>query len=210
MIKLEKGMTILFQGDSITDAGRMEDPRGIGCGFVAFLWAYVNAFYPELELNFINKGIGGELSEDMLRRWDADVIEPKPDVLVFMAGVNDMWRRYDGANKITTAETFEANMRACLEKTKAAGIDKIVLLEPYLTINTPEVKVWLEEDLCYKQEVVKKLAKEFDAEFVPLQELIDEACKLREPAIWTVEGVHPIWPGCGLIGKNVLKVFGVI
>lgn len=209
MIELKEGMTILFQGDSITDAGRFDDPRGYGCGFVAFLWAYVNAFYPQLKLNFINKGISGELSEDMLKRWDTDVIEQKPDVLVFMAGVNDMWRRYDGADKITTAEQFEDNMRACIEKTKKAGVDKIILLEPYLTINTPEVKVWLEEDLCYKQEAVKKLAEEYGCEFVPLQKIFDEACGYREPAIWTNEGVHPIWPGCGLIGKSVLKVFGL-
>ena len=209
MIKLKKGNTVLFQGDSITDAGRISDPRKIGNGFVAFIWAYLNAKFPELQINLINKGYTGNLSADVLNRWKTDCIDIKPDILVLMVGINDMWRRYDGADKMTTAEEFENNLREMLTQTKNAGINKIILLEPYLTINKPENKIWLEEDLCYKQAVVKKIAKEFSCEFIPLQSIFDEACKIKEPAVWTNEGVHPLWPGCGLIAKHVLKCLGI-
>jgi len=209
MIKLEKGMRVLFQGDSITDAGRdREDLYNLGGGYAVLVAAYLNSKYPELELEFINKGVACECTVDMVKRWDKDTIELKPDVLTFMGGVNDSWRRYDGADTITTAEEYEKNLRTLIEESKKAGIKNIVLMEPYLTMNDEGMKLMLEEDLADKQKVVRKLAKEYNTEFVPLQDIFNEAQTKRLPDFWTQEGVHPKWPGCGLIAQNLLKVFG--
>lgn len=209
MIKLENNMRILFQGDSITDAGRDRgDLYNMGNGYAVIVSSYLSATVPEKKLEFINKGVACECSIDMLKRWKEDTLDIKPDVMIFMAGVNDMWRRYDGADTITTAEQFEDNMRKMLQMAKDSGIDKMILMEPYVTLNEPDRMIWLKEDLCYKQNAVRKLAEEFGAEFIPLQSVFEEACTKREPAFWTLEGVHPKWPGCALIAKNILKVFG--
>lgn len=209
MIELKKDMKILFQGDSITDAGRdREDLYNMGNGYAVIVSSYLSATVPEKNLTFINKGVSCECSIDMLKRWKGDTVDIKPDVMIFMAGINDMWRRYDGADTVTTAEQFETNMREMLKQAKEAGVEKIILMEPYLTMNEPDRQIWLKEDLCYKQAAVKKLAEEFGTEFISLQSAFDEACTKREPAFWTLEGVHPKWPGCALIAKNILKVFG--
>ncbi|MBQ0105912.1 MAG: SGNH/GDSL hydrolase family protein [Armatimonadetes bacterium] len=209
MIELKDGMTILFQGDSITDAGRdREDYYNLGNGYAVLVATYINSLFPEKKISFINRGVSCECTVDMVRRWEKDCLDINPDVLVFMGGINDMWRRYDGADTITTPEEYEKNLRTLMDSAKEKGIKNVILMEPYLTMNEPDRKIWLKEDLCFKQEIVKKLSQEYSFEFIPLQKVFNEACQKREPAFWTMEGVHPKWPGCGLIAKEILKVFG--
>ena len=48
----------------------------------------------------------------------------------------------------------------------------------------------------------KKIAEEFDAVFVPLQEVFDAAFQKRESSYWIWDGVHPTENGHGLIAKQ--------
>ncbi len=64
-LMLQPGARILFQGDSITDAGRSrEDETQLGTGYVNFLAAWLSALYPERRLTF-NRGTGGNRVYDM-------------------------------------------------------------------------------------------------------------------------------------------------
>jgi len=62
--------TIEFIGDSITDCGRREpafSPQG--GGYVHLIHDLLQAGYPELKLNVINKGISGNTVLDLKSRW---------------------------------------------------------------------------------------------------------------------------------------------
>ena len=60
-IELKSSQTILFIGDSITDAGRFEPAyRPYGYGYVHFVAYRLLAKYPEYNLNIINTGISGD------------------------------------------------------------------------------------------------------------------------------------------------------
>ena len=63
------------------------------------------------------------------------------------------------------------------------------------------------ENLCH-QEKVKKLAKEFNAIFVPLQEVFETASNIIEEkeSIW--DYVHPTITGHELIARQWLRVVG--
>ena len=63
---------VVFMGNSITEN-----------------WAY---FHPEFftEHNYLGRGIGGQTSAHMLVRFQSDVIELHPKVVVIMAGTNDV------------------------------------------------------------------------------------------------------------------------
>ena len=53
----EKGQTILFQGDSVTDCGRSrEDLSDLGRGYPLMIASRLTAEHPELQLRFINRG----------------------------------------------------------------------------------------------------------------------------------------------------------
>ena len=72
-IELKHNDTIVFIGDSITDAGRREAAyRPLGYGYVHFVANYLQAKYPEYNLISINTGISGNTIRDLNIRWERD------------------------------------------------------------------------------------------------------------------------------------------
>jgi len=45
---------------------------------------------PNLEVELINRGVVGELTDDMLARLDRDVLGPRPDAVIILGGSNDL------------------------------------------------------------------------------------------------------------------------
>jgi len=209
-----KGDTVLFQGDSITDAGREKEkelpnnPHSFGYGY-AFLAAsaLLNAL-PEKELTIYNRGISGNKVYQLADRWQKDCLDLKPHVLSILIGVNDYWHmrngKYDG-----TIEVYENDYRALLKRTKEAmpGV-KLVLCEPYYLLNTSAVdETWVEPMKQY-QAVAKKMADEFGTLWVPFQKVYDEAIKHAPATYWSHDGVHPAMPGAQLMAEAWLRIVG--
>ena len=96
-IELKPDQTILFIGDSITDAGRLESAyRPFGYGYVHFVAYWLLAKYPEYNINIINTGISGDTIRDLNDRWEQDCLSHKPDILSLLIGINDVFRQYTG------------------------------------------------------------------------------------------------------------------
>ena len=87
----------------------------MGGGYVAMIAARFSALYPEMNVQFINRGINGHRTTDLLERWDKDCIDIKPDIVSILIGINDCWRRYD-SNLLMTAEEYEQNYRKLLSE----------------------------------------------------------------------------------------------
>lgn len=89
-ITLEKGSVILFQGDSITDAGRkkeVHDPnngKALGAGYAAMISGEILLAHNDRELKCYNRGISGNKVPDLIGRWDQDTVALKPDILSIM------------------------------------------------------------------------------------------------------------------------------
>ncbi|MFZ4776115.1 MAG: SGNH/GDSL hydrolase family protein [Terrimicrobiaceae bacterium] len=197
------GQTILFQGDSITDAGRnRDDAAGLGGGYAMMTASLLQARHPELGLKFINKGISGNRAVDLAGRWDQDCLDLKPDWVSILIGVNDCWRRFD-ANDLTTAEVFEKHVRNILERSRSQGIG-IILCEPFLLPCPPDREAW-REDLDPKIHVIRKLAREFHALLVPYDGIFAARSVLQPPAFWAADGVHPTLPGHALMATEWIR-----
>lgn len=207
----KEGDTILFQGDSITDAGRekkKEFPNNAGSfgrGY-AFLAAssLLNAM-PEKGLTIYNRGISGNKVFQLSDRWEKDCLELQPNVLSILIGVNDYWHKrngkYDG-----TVEVYENDFRKLLKRTKekSSGI-KVVICEPFYVLETTAVdETWIEPMKKYQASALK-IAKEFDAIWVPFQKVFDEAVKHAPGKYWTGDGVHPSMAGAQLMAEAWLK-----
>ncbi len=187
---LDSNITILFQGDSITDAGRDYETKDLGPGYPAKIYAYLQTFCADKNIKVINKGISGNRVKDLKARWTEDCIALKPDILSILIGINDTWRRYDSSDP-TTVESFEQTYREILTEVKEKLPDcKIIILEPFLIPVDPAKEEW-RVDLDPKINSIRKLTREFSAIFIPLDGLYQEACSQHSPAEYSADGVHP-------------------
>ena len=205
---IKAGSVVLFQGDSITDAGRSKiRNKDLGDGFPFVLSEFFKNEHPEMNVTVINRGISGNRSRDLVGRWTKDCVALKPDYLTILIGVNDTWRRYDD-NDPTSDEDFEKNLRTILERSRAETNAEILLLVPYL-IDLNEKVSRMREDLSGKQAVVKRLAKEFGTRLLDLDEVFKAAvANGTKPEFISADGVHPTEEGGHrMIAAEWLKVW---
>lgn len=208
------GDVILFQGDSITDAGRNKqrelpnDSGSFGAGYANLIASFLLEALAGYELTIYNRGISGNKVYQLADRWDKDCLELKPNVLSILIGVNDYWHfrngDYDG-----TPEIYENDFRKLLNRTKTALPDvKLVICQPFVLTGTRAVdESWLEPFSAY-QRVAEKIAGEFDATWVPFQEVFNKAIE-RAPAVyWAGDGVHPSMAGTQLMAEAWLEAIG--
>lgn len=206
-IQLAKGQKILFQGDSITDAGRDKQAEGfnnarvLGTGYAMLAGAAILEKYAALDPKVYNKGISGNKVGDLAARWDKECLEIKPDVLSILIGVNDVWHklmgRFDG-----TPEIYRKGYIELLERTKKALPDvKLIIGEPYGVKGVKAV-----DDTWYPlfpeyQKAAREIADQFGAVFIPYQAIFDEAQKRAPGAYWTTDGVHASLAGAKLMAE---------
>jgi len=89
---------VVFMGDSITD-----------------LWDLAK-FFPGKP--YVNRGIGGQVTAQMVLRFEQDVVALKPRVVVILSGINDL----HGALQRESDEGIEANWAAMADMAQAHHI----------------------------------------------------------------------------------------
>ncbi len=205
---IEPGARVLFQGDSITDAGRnREDPASMGFGYANFASAWISAKYPDYNIEFVNRGIGGNTVIDLESRWEPDCIEVGPDWLSVLIGINDCGREINGAEG-HTAENYEATYRRLLDRVRFETEAKLIIMEPFLLPCRDDARVWREK-LWDRIQSARDLALDFSAIYVPLDGLFAAAATRREPVFWTLpDGVHPTQAGHALIAQAWIDAIG--
>jgi lysophospholipase L1-like esterase len=206
---IEDGARVLFQGDSITDAGRGAlDPENLGSGYAMMAASWFSAAFPEKGVTFINRGISGNRVADLERRWERDCIALRPDWVSIMIGINDTWRAFD-SNDHTSTEAYEASYRAILNQACDNLGSHLVLIEPFV-LPVPEDRIAWRADLDPRIQIVRTLADEFDAILVPLDGIMNAAAETRDPAFWAPDGVHPTPAGHALIAQSWLRAVKAI
>ena len=189
-------MRILFQGDSITDAGsyRKEYPEITGyCKLVAEILG--------TEHQYFNRGVSGNRSCDVLARYEDDIKAIAPDVMTLMIGINDVWRRFD-ACIYESAEEYGKNVREILTRLKKdyPGV-KIILIEPYLVPHAQ--KNYFRPVLAEFIQEIRAIAVELADGFVPTDGILAKA-NMKIPAqLLSADGVHPAEAGQQVIAEAV-------
>ena len=197
-------MKILFQGDSVTDAGRdRSDPHDMGNGYPRFASAMIQDSFPDTEFEFVNLGISGNRTEHLVERMEADFMEIQPDIVSILIGVNDVWHHYAFEYVETTDEQFESNYRTLLDAIKSRTNARILMIQPFLLETVDPAKQELCEELARKQAIVKRLADEYADAYLPLDEVLHSMTE-EEPAYYAADGVHPTPDGACCIGEAYL------
>ena len=195
-------MKILFQGDSITDAGRdRSDCHNLGEGYPFYAAKLIKEAYPDTEFDFINLGISGNQTKDLVERLESDFVDIMPDICSIHIGVNDTWHR--AANKDWyDNEFFYNNYKTVLTALKEKTNAKIIIIEQFLL--PAEDKLFFREDLNPKIDLTRKLAREFADVFIPLDGLFAAACVGTDYTHWSDDGVHPNKNGSQFIANLYL------
>ncbi|MBE6552621.1 MAG: GDSL family lipase [Ruminococcaceae bacterium] len=192
-------MKILFQGDSITDAGRnREDYHDLGRGYPLYAAKYLKEMCSDTDFEFIDLGIGGHQTKDLVARLQSDFVDIDPDIVSILIGINDVWHHASDRSWLTN-EYFENNYRTILQTIKDKTHAKIVMMEPFL-IPVAD-KLFFREDLDPKIQIVRKLAIEYADLYIPCDGLLAAEFIKNPPTDYAADGVHPTPFGADFLGK---------
>lgn len=84
----------------------------------------------KIDAEVINVGIGGERTDQALKRLAREVIAKKPALVTIMYGTNDSYLDKDKpAPRLTVAE-YEANLRQLVKELRDAGVQPVLMTPP--------------------------------------------------------------------------------
>ena len=159
---------VIFYGNSITD-----------------FWINIMPEFFEGK-SYIDRGISGQTTPQMLVRFRQDVINLKPKVVVILAGINDI----NGNTGPSTLEMIEDNIQSMAELAKASNIQVVI------SSVLPCDSIYVRPDLHPAERVLqlnvwlKKYASENHCIYLDyFPDLANEKNGLKEE--YTDDGIHP-------------------
>ena len=199
--------TIVFQGDSITDATYPRQyPTELGNDYVTMTAGRITYAHPG-KYQCLNRGVSGNRSVDMYARIKKDVLNLKPDILTVLIGVNDVWHECSSGNGVDAGK-FEMILRLFLREVLDALPDcRIFILEPFVLPGhaTQEHLDTFLREVPLRALACKRVAESFSLPFVPLQEKLEALAAQTEPAYVLHDGVHPTSAGHYLISQALYE-----
>lgn len=209
--------TILFQGDSLTDAGRNRtNPSantGLGNGFVTMIAGQLGCKYPHVDV--LNRGVSGNRIGDTYARWLEDMRNVPFDMLSFMHGINDIGFEVR-LGRGSDLERFHFIYDRMLWEAKQSHPDaKLVLCQPFVlkkVYDHPQFgnDIYENYDLWaghmrQRGQVARELAEKYDAIFVPFWDALEEAQKTVSVDDLTEDCVHLTARGNYVLAQCWLK-----
>ena len=125
---LKNGDKVVFLGDSITKGGVRPG------GYIQLASQAIKDTHPEMNIQLVGAGIGGNKVPDLLKRLEKDVLKKKPDVVVIYIGINDVWwwthpKVLARGDKGTSPEDFEVGLHSLIQQINDAGA-RVILCTP--------------------------------------------------------------------------------
>ena len=176
--KLTSPATVVFMGDSITDAWIKRSPK----------------FFAD-NPGYVDRGISGQTTPQMLVRFQQDVVHLHPAAVLILAGTNDI----AGNTGPSTPQMIEDNFTSMADIARASGI-KVILasitpaynypwkpgIDPVPTIR--EVNAWL-KDYCAKEGFT----------YLDYYSAMSDEKGAMKPGL-AKDGVHPTAQGYAIMG----------
>ncbi len=206
------GDVVLFQGDSITDGGRVRDGAGaandlaeFGRGYAWLAAVGMLVARPDDGLRCYNRGVGGDRVRHLDERFERDCFALAPDVLSVLIGVNDLWHARNSASTATAAD-YEREYRALIDRTRAALPDvALVVCEPFVLRCGHVTDDWFPAFDDYRA-AARRIADDHARAFVPFHAVFERASALAPPEFWAKDGIHPTAAGAALMAQAWLRV----
>ncbi len=210
---------ILFQGDSITDAGRskedLENPYcSLGIGYVNYIAGELGVKKPGIRI--LNRGIGGDRIADMFGRWQEDALNINYDLISILNGINDIGfsiRKGRGSDVKRFQFIYELMLNEAIEAHPDA---KIILGQPFL-LKKDLTSLGLENDIYEnwdlwdsemkrRQEVVLELSQKYHTMYAPFADRLNETANEIGAENLTIDCIHLKPAGNYVLAKCWLDV----
>lgn len=176
---------IVCLGDSVTKAVRPGvEPHETFC---ALLQQQLSR--PDNPVEVLNAGIGGNTTEDGLKRFQADVLDRKPDLVVLMFGLNDSWIDAGKTASRLTVHEYRANLDTMLELLLGHQV-KVILMTPNPAL-APTYGPERNATLRPYVNVVRDLAAHHELPLVDVYQHFAELAQEREINSLFTDDMHP-------------------
>ena len=117
-----KPLTIVAIGSSSTAGAGASTPAA---NYPSRLAAELKQYFPGSPIVMVNRGVNGEEIEDMLKRFDAAVVQTKPDLVLWQLGTNSVIRDH-------VVSQHEAQIHEGLVKIHSVGADAVLIDPQYV------------------------------------------------------------------------------
>ncbi|MFK7883406.1 MAG: SGNH/GDSL hydrolase family protein [Phycisphaerales bacterium] len=192
---LESGQTIVFFGDSITEAG----------GYIKVIEQRLSLDRPRLDITLINRGHSGYRVPMIQPLLQAEVLDESPTLVVIYIGINDVWHQTKGLG--TPRDVYEAGLRDMISRCHAVGV-RVVLASPTIIGEFPRGSNPLDDDLDEYANISHRVAMETGASFCDLRTpFFDYLAKHKmdrsDRSVLTTDGVHMTPAGDQLLIETI-------
>lgn len=193
-------MKIVFIGDSITDANHNYSDDSLGEGYVKIVADKLRVSHPDVEI--LNKGHDGFTVFSLWKFLGHDCISKKPDIVSILIGCNDV------SVKMSTGRTleeqgFQEYYEKILKKLRQKIDVKIICMGPFIFPHPLEFKNWI-PDMKKAEEMAKEVADKYEAVFLPLHDMLNEAVEARDYWKITTDGTHLTVEGARIVAEKWL------
>ena len=196
-LEAARPLTIVALGDSTT-AGTpgfrspLEAPPD-GSGNPQSQFAYwIMKQHPEWKV--LNRGVPGERSDQILKRFERDVLPHRPDVLIVLAGVNDLYQEYP-VNQV------KKNLTAIYKRAQEKNIRVIACtILPY---NSASEQVY--RDLLKINKWIRTYSRQHKLWFCDTFEVVEDP-KRPGTLEGSPDGLHPGVEGYRKMGDVITKI----
>ena len=181
----EKGkQRVVFMGDSITEE-----------------WSNLYPDYFDTK-GYINRGIGGQTTPQMLIRFKPDVIDLEPDIVVILAGTNDIAGNTGPSNvKMITDNIFSMAELARVHQIKVVLSSILPVFEYEWAKEIKDVPATIDS----VNDELKKYVNDHGLVYLDyFSSMVDERKGLNKD--YTYDGVHPNQDGYILMSSLAQKV----
>ena len=205
---IEGGQTMLFIGDSITDCGRRGAEMPLGSGYVRLFTELATARFPDRNIAYINKGIGGNRITDLKERWRDDVLFHKPDRLSIKIGINDLHSHLRNSQDGVSPEHFARVYDEVLGCTRDELNCPLLLITPFYISTDCSGSTFRSQVLSLLPryiETVEAMAAKYDARLVNLHDIYQEHLQYRDADTFCPEPVHPNHTGHIVIAEALMQ-----
>ncbi|MEE6185983.1 SGNH/GDSL hydrolase family protein [Niabella digestorum] len=198
-----KRKKVIFFGDSITQQGAQPG------GYIPKIDSLSKLEGRQDEFEWVGKGIGGNRVYDLFFRFQEDVLDQKPDIVVVYIGINDVWHKTTSGTG-TEFKKFGAFYDKMITKMKQAGIQPVICTPSVIGEYNDDTNLQ-DGDLNYYSKWIRQYAAANNIPLVDLRKAFMEYLdkhnpKNEEKGILTTDRVHLNNQGNLLVAQEMWAV----